>query len=478
MPTPARPDTANANADRERQLAGLTALLALERDARRADSEAELGFLMANRTLALLPAAQAAVWRRVGRRRVRLERVSATGALDRTAPFVAWLEAVLRRVLAEELRRRPAPSLGQALPLTAERLGDPRLAADWAGLVPPHGLVCPLVWDGRVVGGLWLVRVEPWSEAERVLAERLAETYAHAWAGLVGRRLRPAPAGRGWLWGPLMLAALAGLMLLPVTQSALAPAEIVPRAPFIVTAPADGVVERVLVQPNQTVTVGTPLFRLDDTRLRSQYDVAVKGLQVAEAEFHKTQQLAFRDAESQAVLAVLRARIALRSAEADYARSLLERVEVRAERAGLALFDDANAWRGRPVVTGQRVMTLADPDQTEVGIDLPVADAITVAPGAPVRLFLNVAPLESVSATLARVSYQAEPTPAGVLAYRLVARLDPVDSAEAGAAAESGSAPRPRIGLKGTAEIQGERTRLGVYLFRRPLIVLRRWIGW
>lgn len=468
--------------DRDRQVVGLTALLELERAARRVRSLGELTFLMANRTLAVLPAAQAGVWRRVGRREVRLERISAAGALDRTAPFVGWLEGVLQRVCSE-LRRRQGDGVARACPIEAATLDDARLAEAWASLVPAHGLVCPLVWEGRLFGGLWFVRAEAWSEADRTLAERLAETYAHAWATLAGHAPRPARPGRGWLWGPLMLVGLAGMLSLPVTQSVLAPAEIVPREPFVVTAPADGVVEAVLVAPNQAVAQGAPLFRLDDTRLRSQYEVAVKGLQVAEAEFHKAQQLAFGDAESQAALAVLRARIALRSAEAAYARNLLERIEVRAERAGIALFEDANDWRGRPVVTGQRVMTLADPTQVAVGIDLPADDAIDLAPGAPVRVFLNVAPLDSLSASLTRMSYEAQPTAAGVLAYRLIARLDEAAETATGNTDGGQEPPRaarelPRIGLKGTAEIKGGPTILAFYLFRRPLTVLRRWIGW
>jgi len=467
MPTPAR-----AHSERDRQLAGLTALLELEREARRVRSLAELTFLMANRTLAVIPAAQAGVWRAVGRRRVRLDRVSATGALDRTAPFVGWLEAVLLKGL-KEIRKRPPETLSKAYPIDAATLGPSPQAREWDSMAPKDGLICPMVWEETVFAGLWLVRAEPWSEADRALAERLTETYAHAWSALTGRRPRPVRASRTWLWAPLLVAALAGILVLPVTQSTLAPAEIVPREPFIVTAPADGVVEQVLVEPNQAVAAGDPLFRLDDTRLRSQYDVAVKGLRVAEAEFHKAQQLAFGDAENQAALAVLRARIALRRAEAGYARNLLERVEVRAERAGIALFEDANDWRGRPVVTGQRVMTLADPEQVEVAIDLPVDDAIDLTPGAPVRLFLNITPLDSLPATLTRVSYEAAPTAAGVLAYRLTARLQPT------LLADGNAPPRlPRIGLKGTADIKGEETYLGFYLFRRPLTVLRRWIGW
>ncbi|CAK0754245.1 hypothetical protein CCP1ISM_5690001 [Azospirillaceae bacterium] len=174
--------------------------------------------------------------------------------------------------------------------------------------------------------------------------------------------------------------------------------------------------------------------------------------------------MAFQDPASQAALAVLQSQIALRRAEVAYAASLLERIEVRAERDGIAVFGDANELRGRPVMTGERVMTIADPASAEIAIALPAGDATILEPGAPVRMFLNVAPLEPVAATLYQSGYDVQMTAEGILAYRLKARLDP------------GVAP-PRIGLRGTAKLYGGETSLFQYLLRRPLAAVRRMIG-
>ncbi len=113
---------------------------------------------------------------------------------------------------------------------------------------------------------------------------------------------------------------------------------------------------------------------------------------------------------------------------------------------------------------GERILTIADPDRAELEIRLSVPDAITLVPGAPIAFFLNVAPERSNSAVLRYASYEATLSPDGVLSYRLKASFG------------DGQAP-PRIGLKGTAKIYGERVSLFYFLMRRPLAALRQVVG-
>ncbi|EPN71275.1 hypothetical protein A235_02736, partial [Pseudomonas syringae pv. actinidiae ICMP 19079] len=64
------------------------------------------------------------------------------------------------------------------------------------------------------------------------------------------------------------------------------------------------------------------------------------------------------------------ARVEQKRAERDYARELLKRSEVRAERDGIAVFADAQRWLGKPVQTGERLLEIADPSQAELRIEL------------------------------------------------------------------------------------------------------------
>ena len=149
-------------------------------------------------------------------------------------------------------------------------------------------------------------------------------------------------------------------------------------------------------------------------------------------------------------------------AERDYARDLLARAEVRAPRDGIAVFADAERWTGKPVQTGERLMELADPRQAELRIDLSVGDAIALEPGSEAVLLLDSDPLRRHVARLERAAYEAQTTAAGQLAYRLDAAFE--------------EAP-PRIGLRGTAKLYGDRAPLAYYLLRRPLVAARQSLG-
>ena len=109
-------------------------------------------------------------------------------------------------------------------------------------------------------------------------------------------------------------------------------------------------------------------------------------------------------------------------------------------------------------------MQLADPRDAAVLVWLPVADALNLEPGAPIRLFLHTSPLNPLSATLLQTSYQAVMSPEGVSAYRLRGQF------------EEGT-ERARIGLRGTARVSGDWATLGYYLFRRPIAAVREWTG-
>lgn len=437
---------------------GASVLLQLERAMRQAEDNAALGYVLVNESRRLIDYRQAVLFDAPGRGG-RVLAVSGITTLDRTAPMMAWLARLARHLERAAPQDRPHPVTAPDLPEA--------LAADWHSFAGPVGLWCPLLTpDGRPQGALWLIRTAPWEESDRVLVGRVAETAAHARAALSGRaRYRPFVSSR-WRRTLVLVSGLAllGALGLPVPQTALAPATVVAADAEVVAAPLDGVIEGMAVAPNQTVRAGDLLFRYDDTALASDLAVAESSLAVARAEARQARQGAFESREQSARIAVLEARVALREAELANARARMAEVEVRAGRDGVAVFADADDWTGRPVRTGEQVLRIADPASAALRIDLAVADAITLAPGAPVLLFPDTDPLATLPAVLTRASYEAEPRPDGALAYR-------VDAAFAR------DVTPPRLGLRGTARVTGETVPLALYLFRRPLAVARQWLG-
>jgi hypothetical protein len=443
----------------ESQILALGTLAQLAKRARHAETLAELTFLMVNETHQLLPYRQAALWRRDAAGLGRVLALSGTPAIERNAPFMLWLERVLAALDRAGTGLAPRPAGAADLPA--------ELAEDWADWLPARGLLVPLAGaDGAMRGALLLAREQVWQDGDARLAGELADAYGHAWAALEGapRRSWRALLRRDRRLAAAIAVAVFAVMWFPVRQSALAPAEIVPLDPSVVRAPLDGVIDRILVQPNQRVTQGEPLLTLDPTEVQNKLEVALKARDVAEAEYRQAAQQAMFDDKSRQQLAILKGRLEQRQADVAYAQSLLARIKVKADRPGIAVFDDPNDWTGRPVTIGERILTIADPAKAEIEVRLPVADAINLDPGAEIALFLNIAPERRIDAKLRYASYEASVGPDGALSYRVKATI-------------TDAGPPPRIGLRGTAKVYGKRVTLFYFLMRRPLAALRQMVG-
>lgn len=446
----ARPQKTQA----ERIVAGLEVLLAVEAEARACASLVELAHVAANETRRVVRCGQVIVFGLKGRKATVLA-VTGLSSLDRSSPLLQDLERALARA---------APTGAEPAVLTLDDLrgGEPASLADFAFA---H-LVVVALRDraGTPFAGLLLAREEGWTERDLPLVERLAGTYAHAWAALAPRRLRLPR------FAPLRLVLPAGALLLaaagfiPVPLAALAPVEVVARDPEVVAAPLDGVVKTIEVAPNEEVRPGTVLLRLVDTALRGRLEIAERAVDVAGARERRLAQAAFNDPNARRDLAVAAAELRQALAERDAAQEQLARTVVSAEKAGVAVYTSRKDWEGRPVSTGERIMQIATPGDVQLRVDMPVKDAIVVRDGAPVRAYLDADPLTALSGTLTQASYRATPLPGGGLAFTLIAGLDP-------------GQPAPRIGYRGTAQVFGDKVPLAYYVLRRPLTAIRQMVG-
>ncbi|MAT49558.1 MAG: efflux RND transporter periplasmic adaptor subunit [Porticoccaceae bacterium] len=448
--TPSRPDG---------QLTTFSIFIELEHRIRQSADEEVLGFNAVNETRNLVPYRQAVLWRSDdGSDHGRVFAVSGLAVPDATSPFIRWVGKLCRFLSGPDHRNETKACSMASL--------EPDFAREWAQWLPPHVMWLPLKRpNGAFLGGLLLARDEPWKDAERHLLSYLAGSYGHAWGALRPGGFR---ALQGWkrrrkFW---FAAAVVVTLLacLPVHQSSLAPAEIIPGDPAVVGAPIDGVVDSFAVKPNEMVHEGQELLSLDDRRLKSRLEVAEKSLEIVQAEYRQASQKAVFDHSSRVDIAILKGKMEQAKAEMEYVKELLDRIVIRAPRDGLVIFDNVNDWLGRPVATGERIMQVADPSEVKIEVWLPVAEALKLELGAPVKLFLNVAPHRAVDGRLEYASYEARPTPEGHYAYRLVATVQ--DNSRS-----------LRIGLKGTAKVFGDRTLLIFHLLKRPFSSLRQYFG-
>lgn len=464
MTIPTEPVTIDApNQGGELDSHALAVLLHLGRRVRHAKTQNELGFILANETHSLVPYRQSVVWIR-GRGILTLSGVVEPEA---NAPYVQWLNRVFQYLGTLEQQQGPK--------LLRPAMFPEAIQAEWHQWMPDEILAFALPRDDRFAGGLLLLtRDHPWQEGEAALLGEWCETWAHAMAehgNSGGFRLWTVGSAqsKGWRallkWG--LLAAVAAGLFIPVHLSVLAPAELVPLKPSVIRAPLDGVVDKILVQPNQRVAKGDPLFEFDRTVLANKLEVAQGALATSQADYRQRSQRALFEAESKAQLAVLQGQIAEKEAEVTFLRALNERGLVPSPIDGLALFGDPTEWVGRPVVTGEKVMMVADEYAAEVEAWLSPADAIPLRPGTRLRLYLNADPLRPLEAKLRYLAHEAIQRPDGNYAYRIRATLDEMAS----------QSEHARVGLKGTAKLEGEMVSLGYWIIRRPLAGARAWLG-
>ena len=432
------------------------ALIRYEAELVAATSAAEACFVAVNRLGAVMPYRLAVLLHPDPLRGARVGAVSHLSDVDDNSPFAQWLGRLVKLV-----GQQPVTVLTQATV-------PEELAGDWAEWLPEHAVLCRLASpSGGELG--WILAAFDSELDERgvtllQLACRQVALVLAAWRGR-GWKLRWRLPGKRRKWLPFAIAAAVLLVLLiPVRLSALAPAEVTPVKPASVAAPVDGVLAKFNVAPNTLVKAGDVVATIDDTVVRNRYAMSQKGLEVARAEYARAGSKSFADDQSRSELLTLKARIDERLADVAYTEELLGRIQLRAPVAGLVIYSSPDEWVGRPLVTGERIATIADPARAALTLHMPADDAIDIDVGAAVRFYQNVSPLDSLAAAISEVGYETQTTVDAGLAYVLRAEFP------------AGTQP-PRLGLRGTAKVYGHYVPLGYYLLRRPFGSLRRMLG-
>ena len=429
-------------------------LMDLESEVRNASNGQLLHLVLVNRTRSLLPHRQAFLFKEKTHRCLA---VSDLPKVDGNSPMVQWVQDLVRGISPEKRQTCHALSWDDV---------SPENQKSWSEYAPETLIWLPLKGTRLgEMGGMLFAFDSPPKKNDMVLLEHLGETFGHALQ--VFRSPKPFAGLKARPPGKLKLALLALVVLLLCSRvhlTRMAPAEIVPRNPIQVTAPLDGVVKGIEVAANETVEKGDLLARMEDRTWRHEYTMALKALAVARAEYQRAERSAFKDTDSQNLLAELKAQVASRQAQATQAKDRLDRTQIRATARGTAMVPRPEYWKGRPVRTGESLLEIADPQQVEVQILLPVKDALLMKARNRVRLFLDADPLAPLEARFHHAQYRAEPVPQGHYAYRLTARLAP-------------DTTPPRMGLRGTAKLYGPKVSLFYFLFHRPLTWLRQNTG-
>ncbi|GKS68319.1 hypothetical protein W03_03230 [Nitrosomonas sp. PY1] len=431
-------------------------LLQLEADARNAEDLLALHYLIVNETRRLLKYRHATLLKAIGLENPSFQTIRTSGltVVDRTIPKNQLIERIVHYQRKESSSNQPFQVIFEQLPDELQQDHQSLLLPFpvWVGMRLPNGML---------IGALWLERETAWNDNELFLIKRLADTYAHAWGYFdKHQQLKTWLASRKTRWVIGVLAVI--LFFLPIQHSTLGSVKVIAKDPLIVSAPIDGVIASIPVEPNQSISQGQILVNYEDTSYRNEYVVAQQSLAVAEAELKKATQSAFQDEKSKAEVALLKTKVELANIKRDYAKEMLDHLNVMADKDGFLLFGDKLELIGKPVIVGERLMEIAETGKFMFRIDLPVENNIEFSIGAPVKIYLNIDPLRSISAEVTNIGFRAEVIPGDILVYRI--------DAEAAQTMD-----HLRIGWQGTAKIYGNSVSLFFYLFRRPLAAARQY---
>lgn len=469
------PSSPNQNADPdsaaiESKLKKVTQILLLERKVReKKASKNEIGFHITNDTFRLVPYRQCYLWS-LNLDKVKMTHASGVSRVDTDSVFIQWFSGLIKRTVRSVDFQKNSDETWATVHDVSKSDCNPDDREQWDKWCQAHAVIV-LFWspDERCFGGIWFDRETPFQDSEKMLLSQVSDAYAHAIYTQQKLEKRTWYENiRALFWGTNLRRVLVVVLILiaifPIRQSATAPTEVIPQNPYMISAPVDAVVEDIRVEPNQLVKEGDVLVTFDDTELRSQIEVAEKEVQILSTELAQASRQAFSEDRSKGQLALLKSQIETKRTEIDYLEQRLNLMSLEAPHAGQVVFSDPFELRGQLKRTGQRLMLLAKPEDSELLVRIPVDNMVQLNPDVPVRAFLNIAPLKEYSAEIHYVSYQASADSDGLMTYKAKARFVNTDD-------------RPVIGLQGTAKVYGDYTVFAYHVLRRPLAWLRKKLG-
>jgi hypothetical protein len=442
----------------------LANLLSLQQELREISKVNELAFFIAHQTKLLIEYQRAIVWSSWQNKHINILSVSGVSRLNNTSPYHISSIKFIEKLITYYGENTEVQFIDSETSVNSVK-------DIWIEPLSKYATFHFFRNNRKeITGGILLLNNQAAEENEFKQFEWIVHSYSQAWAhlskpkhffGQIKYYFKSRKRRLFWL----ILLAVFLAMFIRVPQSVLAPATIIAKDPTIITIPMEGVIETVFVRPEQHVVKGEVLFDMDKRDLVNANELAQKELATATAKYKTAVQSSYQDIEKRADIQVLQAVMQEKKLEVNYTSHLIKESNIKSPINGIAIIDNPNQWFGKPVVTGENVMQVAIPDQIEMEIWLPVADAIHFTKGDQVKLFLNADPLNPIYGTIDYASFEATITPSQILAYQVVARINPEQE-------------NYKIGSQGTAKLMGSHVSLFYYLFRKPITTLRQFFGW
>ena len=258
----------------------------------------------------------------------------------------------------------------------------------------------------------------------------------------------------GWI-----TAAVAMLLLVPMTYRIRCSLELQPVERHYVAAPFDGPLEECLVEPGDVVVKDQLLAQMDGREIR--WELAEVQANLNKATKERNTQLSKKEFGNAAISGHEMQRLEQRAALLTHRSSSLE---IRSPADGVVVSGDHREAEGVPLEMGKTLFEIAPLNAMVVELCVPEADVRHVEIGMSVAIQLEAVPEESITAVIRTVHPRAELRDGENI---FVAEADILND---------DALLRP--GMKGSATISTRRHTLGWNLFHKPTAWLLGWLGW
>jgi len=454
--------------DISKQLQSLVRLISFFKQIRHKDTPEKLGFFFVNELFNIIPYRQCILW---SYKAGKINLVAASGqiSIEKDSPLAQFAQTSIKEKLTKNKyasdKSERSTFIDQNGYAHIENISEEEIKSlsnnDIEEFISPHMTHVTFLENKGVIGGLWMARDKPLGDIERAILEDAGDAAADKM--LHFRKSRRSLSNDNAKFSKFRLGLLIAFIIFclwPVRYSITTTAEVVAKDSTVITVPFEGLIEEINVEPNAIVQKGDVLLSLDKTRLKNLYALSQQALETARENLKKTQREVFLDPTKTVELNLLKEEVKLKTLEVNYAKDRLDLSEVKAKANGVVLFSDKNDLLGKPTKAGEIIMSVADPKNMELLLQIPADSLIELDTETPVRFFLNTAPLKSHKAYIDNISYQPTPSSNGLLAYKARAKIERIEDIE-------------KIGLTGTAKIYGHRTIMILNILRRPFIALR-----
>lgn len=439
------------------QIEGLATLLVLDDEIKRLTNIREFGFFATNETHRLIHYHTAYLWEKKDFVGIEIVAQSGIAELDPHTSINLWLKERIQLILAGEYAK-------QVHSFTITDF-DNDAQESWPESLPHFFLWCPFSENQLdPTGGLLFFKEEEFKESEIKMLRWLLASYLYTWKLLI----KPKTIDK---WQTLkkkpyfltLMIVLACIFLFPVKLSVLGTGTVIAKDPALINAPMQGIIKSFAVTPGSYVKKGQLLLTLDNTDLIAAAKVNLRDYSLTETKLRTAINEAFNDREKRTNVPVLQAQLAIDKAKFDYTNQLLEKTRVRSPIDGIVIFDSTEDWVGQPVQTGERILSVANPNNLKLKIELPVKERIRLEVGSTGEFFMQ-GQLASIPIKITNLGYNAKIMPDKILAYEMQADIMESDTL-------------PQIGAQGTVKLYGQRVPFFYYLIRRPLQSVRQGLG-